>query len=719
MSPVPRILLPIQDSRRQKADQTIFPRTKGFHDHDVIPEPLALWRETARLPDGRHACGICYDGEATPNGARIVTPASCKRTVGILFFVCVFARASESNYDPAAAFAPWDMGQPVNTYRSSNGLPGPAYWQNRVDYAIHADLDETGPTLSAGEVVTYTNNSPDALDVLWFQLDQNVYRDDSRGSRANGHERGGTSTGFVIDAVETNDAPAIALHTIENDTRLRVDLPEPLLPHATTTLRVRYHFTIPGEWGGRMGWGMAKTGRIYDMAQWYPRLCVYDDIRGWDTLPYLAQEFYLEYGNFDYWITVPAGFLVAGSGELLNGDEVLTAHERQRLEQARHSDATIMIHEPVPADSNRTSVRKSTTWHFRMENTRDVAFSASPMFFWDAARINLPGGKSSLAMSFYPAESAGPGRWARSTEFIKAAVERFSQRWFPYPWPAAVNVAGPASGMEYPGLVFDGIKDAGKDLFWISVHEIGHSWFPMIVGFDERRDAWMDEGFNTFIDVYESDDFNKGEFAPKRDAEYAPGGGNPIDEIVPILEDAQAPALLSRADTVIEKYRHPVTYFKSALGLILLREEILGPERFDKAFRRFIAAWAFKHPKPADFFRAMESEGGEDLSWWWRGWYAHNWTLDLGVDRIARDDKSGATTITVGSHDRLVMPVVLRVEFADGSHRDYRLPVESWIRQTAATIAIDPGHKVVRATIDPDHRLPDRDRTNNSLDASQ
>ena len=213
--------------------------------------------------------------------------------------------------------------------------------------------------------------------------------------------------------------------------------------------------------------------------------------------------------------------------------------------------------------------------------------------------------------------------------------------------------------------------DAGRELFWITAHEIGHSWFPMIVGFDERRDAWMDEGFNTFIDVYESDAFNHGEYAPKRDAEYAPGGGNPVDEILPVLADPLAPPILSRADTVIEKYRHPVTYFKSALGLVLLREQILGPERFDPAFRRFIAAWAYKHPKPADFFRAMENDTGEDLSWWWRGWYFNNWTLDLAISKVAyvRGDSAKGALVTVEARDPLIMPVTLRVVYGDGTSR--------------------------------------------------
>jgi hypothetical protein len=270
--------------------------------------------------------------------------------------------------------------------------------------------------------------------------------------------------------------------------------------------------------------------------------------------------------------------------------------------------------------------------------------------------------------------------------------------------------------MEYPGIVFDDINSPPKQTFWVAALEIGHSWFPMIVGFNERRHAWMDEGFNTFIDVYESDDFSHGEYAPKRDSEYAPKGGNPVDEILPILADPEAPPILSRADTVVEKWRHPVTYFKSALGLILLREQILGPDRFDPAFRRFIAAWAFKHPSPADFFRFMDSESGEDLSWWWRGWYANNWQLDLAVTGIqpfpAKSGQQGSL-VRVESLEKLVMPVTMRLTFADGTSRDVRLPAETWIRQAAVDVPVPGASPVIRAELDPDHKIPDRDRSNN------
>ncbi len=632
--------------------------------------------------------------------------------------------AIDTAYDPHETFAPRPYDQPVNEYRSSNGLPGPAYWQNRADYQIHATLnpDTVAPTLTGSEIITYTNNSPDQLDILWLQLDQNLYKTDSRGAHAGEHFNAGEHTnGYVLDSVEVvSGKTSQKVETLVNDTRLRVTLPSLLKAKGgVVKLKVNWHFAIPGEWGGRMAWGKSRDGAIYDLAQWYPRMQVYDDIHGWDTLPYLAQEFYLEYGNFDYYVTVPSSMLVAGSGELVNAKEVLTPVEQARFAKAKASDKTVMIRSPAEINdpASRPKHDGPLTWHFHMNDSRDVAFSASSVFAWDAARINLPNGKSSMAMSFYPAESQGDAKWGRSTEYMKDAVENYSKRWYPYPWPAAINIAGPATGMEYPGIVFDGIDDAGKTLFWISAHEIGHGWFPMIVGFDERRNAWMDEGFNTFIDVYESADFNKGEYAPKRDSEYAPQGGNPVDDIQSLLDDPKAPPILTRADVITETYRHPLTYFKSALGLTLLREQILGPDRFDPAFRRFIAAWAFKHPKPDDFFRAMESEGGEDLSWWYRGWYDHNWSLDYAVESIAPvdGDATKGTQIVVGAHDKLIMPATLRVDFSDGSHRDVRLEADAWIRSATTPVFIEPGKTVTGATIDPDHAIPDKDRSNNGL----
>jgi hypothetical protein len=638
-----------------------------------------------------------------------------------------FAFAADSHYEPLQTFAPLTLPQPVNRYRSADGSPGPDYWQNRPDYEIHATLDTALKLLSATETIVYTNRSPGALSSLWLQIEQNTYRRDARSLAARGKPGTQFTDGMVFDevAVEREGRRSKADYAIA-DTRLQIRLTNPLAGSGgVIRIHIRYHYAIPGKFGGRTSWVKSRDGEIYDIAQWYPRMAVFDDLHGWDTLPYLAQEFYLEYGDFNYYVTVPAAMLVAGSGQLVNPQEVLTSVERERLAKAATSDVTVAIRTvgEVSAHAARSVAPRAkagtgtATWHFQMKNSRDVSFSASNAFIWDAARMRLPGNGSPLAMSFYPLESAGEEAWGRSTEYLKHAVEEFSQRWYPYPYPAAINVAGGSSGMEYPGILFDGIEDKGKALFWITAHEIGHTWFPMIVGFNERRDAWMDEGFNTFIDVYESDVFANGTFGPKRDSEYAPGGGNPVEEIIPILTDPKAPVILSRADTVREEYRHPITYFKSALGLILLREQILGPERFDFAFRRFIRDWAYRHPSPSDFFRAMESEGGEDLSWFWRGWYLNNWTLDLAVTGVAYVDQDPAkgALITLENRDQLVMPATVLVEFKDGSQRRIRLPVETWIRNTSTTLGLDSTVPVAAVTIDPDHVIPDKDRSNNVL----
>ena len=620
----------------------------------------------------------------------------------------------------AAIFAPFVQEYPASAFRSASGTPGPLYWQNRADYRIEARIDTHDKVLSGEEVITYTNNSPDALDALWVQLDQNIYRADSRASLMRPAPASHHTAGDIIDQIRVSMAGrADAVTMLVSDTRMRIALARPLAPKGgRLQLHVRWHYAIPGPWGGRTAVSPSRNGDIYEIAQWYPRMAVYDDLRGWDTEPYLGAEFYLEYGDFDYSVTVPSDFIVAGSGTLQNPAEVLSATERRRLARAAASDSTVMIRTPAEVDAAAKAGaahpgRDTRTWHFAMRNTRDAAFAASAAFAWDAARLRLPPvhGIQRLAMSVYPVEAAQDGRWQRSTEYVKNAIEYFSKRWFPYPWPDAINVAGHGANMEYPGIVFDGIKDSGKRLFWITTHEIGHGWFPMLVGSNERRTAFMDEGFNTFIDTYASDDFNHGEFAPKRDSEYAPGGGNPVDEIVPLLRNPEAPTILEEADLAGFPMAHTVSYFKAALGLRLLREQILGPVRFDAAFRRYIALWAYKHPSPSDFFRLMDSEGGEDLSWFWRGWFAHNWPMDLGVKAI--DAKAGTVTLTCTGG--LVMPAALAIGYADGTTRRERIPVELWMKGTQATVDAAGPAAIRSATIDPDHALPDTDRANNSL----
>lgn len=669
----------------------------------------------------------------------------------------VFAQApapSVSTYDPRVTFAPLVLPDPATPYRSANGAPGPSYWQNAADYVMRAAIDPVAKVLTNDEVITYTNNSPDSLDSLWIHLEQNSYRRDARGSnlgnagsarppragQANPPRpvRGDNYTeGLVLESVEVGPVAGPARWSkadyIVDDTRMQIRLVTPLKPHGTQLrIHIKYHYAIPGIWGGRTSWGTAEHGEIYDIAQWYPRMCVYDDLRGWDTLPYIGSEFYLEYGHFDYYVTVPWNFILAGSGELMNPDEVLTKTQIARLEQARHSDKTVYILKPEETTdpASRPVHSGSLTWHFRMDHTRDVVFTASPTFVWDAARINLPAkteagddppqslppGKVPLAMSVYPVESVGQEGWSRSTEYVKDAVEEFSRRWYPYPWPAAINVAGFSTGMEYPGIVFDGIHDQTKTLFWITAHEIGHDWFPMIVGSNERRWAFMDEGFNTFIDTFESDDFEHGVYGPKRDGEYS-AGGEPPDTILKVLDNPGAPDILTRADAFPGALGHPVQYFKGAYGNVLLRDQILGSNRFDYAFRLYIRRWAYKHPSPSDFFRTIENEGGEDLGYFWRGWYMHNWTLDLAVEsaKYVNDNPKDGVSVVVSNLRPLVLPATLQVSYADGTTARIRIPAEAWLSKGTATFVFKEGKPVESVTVDPDHVLPDDNRENNVL----
>jgi hypothetical protein len=650
------------------------------------------------------------------------TALSCL-VVSLLSLAAASAYAAEpagtSRFDPRQTFAPFAYPQAPNAFRTASGKPGPLFWQNRADYRIKATLDPATRKLSGSEVITYTNHSPDTLDVLWLQVEQNRYRKDARGAFTSKFPTEFTD-GEQIASVEVEDAQGHKQPAkwVIADTRMQIRLPESLKGNGgQIRVHIAWSFTVPGEFGGRMDVNATKNGEIFEMAQWYPRLCVYDDLRGWDTAPYLNSEFYLEYGDFDYAVTVPWNMIVAGSGELLNPQDVLTKTEQQRLEQARHSDKTVMIRtaDEINQPSSRPKQSGTLTWHFSMKNSRDVAFGASKAFIWDAARMNLPGGKTGLAMSVYPVESAGNGAWGRATEYLKSSTEYFSKQWFPYPWPVAINEAGTAGGMEYPGITFDSKRAKGGGLQGLIAHEIGHSWFPMIVGSNERRDAWMDEGFNTFVDVYEADNFNHGEYAPKRDSEYAPHKGIPADEMARVMADQDAPPLLSGADMVPEKYRHPITYFKGAFGMVLLREEIIGPERFDDAFRKYIATWAYHHPSPSDFFRFMESETGEDLGWFWRGWYEQNWQLDLAVQNVAPidGDWSHGTAVTVANLDQLVLPSTLRVVYADGSKQDVRVPAETWQQHRNYVMRVSGTKAVTSATIDPDHKLPDLHRDNN------
>ncbi|GEP97168.1 peptidase M1 [Chitinophaga cymbidii] len=626
------------------------------------------------------------------------------------------AQQSASNFNAYKAFEPLFYESEGDDIRTASGRPGDKYWQNAADYRINVTFDDVKESISGSVVITYRNNSPETLPFLWLQLDQNIYKPESRGAAvtpvsggrwANRNFNGGYTIGKV--AVITGGKEQKADYEVV-DTRMRVDLPTALKAKGgLVQLKVNFSFNIPEYGTDRMGILKTKNGKIYEIAQWYPRMCVFDNVLGWNTLPYLGQgEFYLEYGDIEYTINAPSSHIVVGSGELLNPGEVLTAKQLQRYKQAQQSDKTVMLRAPEEVTDPATRPKKDRlVWKFKCENTRDVAWASSPAFIWDAARINLPGGKKALAMSVYPEESAGDSAWRRSTEFVKGCIEHYAEKWYPYTYPVAVNVAGIVGGMEYPGIVFCSARAQKNGLWGVTNHEFGHNWFPMIVGSNERSHAWMDEGFNTFINGLADKAFNNGEFARgKRDRH----------QMSRTMFFDSASAVYHRADVVRGASLGVLAYYKPAMGLDLLREEVLGEERFDKAFKYYIDNWAFKHPTQWDFFRAMENSSGESLDWFWRGWILNNWKVDMAVKGVSYQNDTTAI-ITIECLEQLPMPVTVEIKEAGGATSKVKLPVEIWQNGGEKAFRHTVGGKIESVTVDPDRVLPDVNSTNNTWKA--
>lgn len=624
----------------------------------------------------------------------------------------VSAQQSASKFSAYEAFEPLFYSSDGDDIRTASGRPGSKYWQNAADYKINVQFDDEQNSITGSVVITYKNNSPETLPFLWLQLDQNIYKADSRGAAVTPVSGGRWANrnfngGYTIEAVTL--IAAGKERKVEHevvDTRMRVDLPAALKAHGgVVQLKVNFSFNIPQYGTDRMGILQTKNGNVYEIAQWYPRMCVFDNALGWNTLPYLGQgEFYLEYGDIEYTINAPADHIIVGSGALLNPTEVLTPTQVQRYRQAQQSDKTVMLRSPEEVTDPATRPKKERlTWKFKCENTRDVAWASSAAFIWDAARINLPGGKKALAMSAYPEESAGDSAWRRSTQFVKGCIEHYSDKWYPYTYPVAVNVAGVVGGMEYPGIVFCSARSQKRGLWGVTNHEFGHNWFPMIVGSNERSSAWMDEGFNTFINGLADKAFNNGEFARgKIDRHQASR----------MMFYDSASAIFHRADVIRGASLGTLAYYKPAQGLDLLREEVLGEERFDKAFRYYIDNWAFKHPTQWDFFRAIENSSGESLDWFWRGWILNNWKVDMAVTDVKYQNDTTAI-ITIECLEQLPMPVTVEIKEAGASPQRVKLPVEIWQNGAVKAFRHVIAGKIESVTIDPDRALPDVNSANN------
>ena len=642
-------------------------------------------------------------------------------SVSYLLFLSlsVFAQdedKSGSKYDPHALFSPFFYPVGGTISRAATGEPNIGYWQNKADYEIAATLNDVTNEISGSVTITYKNNSPHILPYLWLQLDQNLFNKESRGqarmpvdSRSRyGDSKSTFSGGFKIRSVQIAGEKSAADYLV-NDTRMQIKLSQAVKPGGDVVkITIAYSFTLPEYGADRCGILKTKNGNIFTVAQWYPRMCVFDDVQGWNTLPYLGpSEFYLEYGNFDVSITAPASHIVVCSGELQNESDVLTSTQISRLAEARKSDKTVMIRtEKEVLDPSSRPAGANLTWHYKISNARDVSWASSKSFIWDAAKMNLPSGKASLAMSVYPVESNGVKGWSRATEYTKGSIENYSKRWYEFPYPVATNVASNVGGMEYPGIVFCGYKAETAGLFGVTDHEFGHTWFPMIVGSNERKYGWMDEGFNTFINSIASDDFNNGEY--KSDPQK-------MDQVASYMFGANTEPILTTPDAMKEANIGIALYFKPGYGLELLRDQILGHERFDYAFRTYIKNWAFKHPTPWDFFRTMENASGEDLAWFWRGWFLENYKLDQAILSVKYENSIPAqgATVTIANLDQMAMPVIMTYETKSGKKGEIKLPAEVWNNTTTWKIKLPVTEELIKVEIDPDKIFPDMNFENN------
>ncbi len=646
-----------------------------------------------------------------------------------------------TNYDYHETFGPPFYSKNGNEYRAADGAPGPKYFSNRADYKLTAHLNDQTNEIVGTEVLTYTNNSPQKLGFIWMQLDQNLFKQDSRGSAivpwvsnprdpnappqqvSRNWGRGQVfDAGDKIKSVKLIDAKggSTELKYVISDTRMQIQLPNDIAANGgQVKIKIEWSFISPDYGSDRMGVleekdakgnDQTKNGKIFTVAQWYPRMCVYDDVTGWNTQPYTGPgEFYLDYGDFDLSITAPAKDIVVASGELLNPQEVYTPVQQKRWAEAANSEKTVVIRtaQEVTDPSSRPAGKKELTWHFKIKNARDASWGASSAFIIDAAKMDLPSGRKAMAISAYPVESDGNDAWGRSTEYIKKSIEFNSKQWFEFPYPNATAVAGIVGGMEYPGIVFCGYRSKGRNLWGVNDHEFGHTWFPMIVGSNERLYGWMDEGFNTFINTLSTYDFNNGEYR-----------GKPADmhRAAPVFTHVGLEPMLSQPANLKERNTGTLLYSKPGAGLTMLREQILGPERFDFAFRTYIKRWAYKHPTPDDFFRTMENAGGESLQWFWRGWFLNNWQLDVAVTDVKLvkvNDTAKFSLITIANLQKMVMPVIVEIKTVSGKTDRIKLPVEIWERNSTWTFKYDSPEEIQSVTYDPDKVFPDINPDNN------
>ena len=535
-----------------------------------------------------------------------------------------------------------------NVYRTASGAPGHLYWQNEADYEMQIELDDATQRLHGTETITYHNNSPDELTYLWVQLDQNVRAKESDTRKIAGRRVSGQMSfaqlrrllndfdgGFKIEWVrDRRDNPLP--HTI-NKTMMRVDIPEPLRPGKSYTFKIKWWYNINDRMkiGGRSGYEYFEEddNYLYAIAQFFPRMAVYNEVEGWQHKQFLGRgEFTLPFGDYKFSITVPSDHIVAATGVLQNPKEVLTAEQQARFDRSRTADDPVMIvteEEAIEAEKGRATEKK--TWVFHGDNVRDFAFASSRKFIWDAMGVQS-GPQKVMAMSYYPKE--GNPLWERySTKVVAHTLDIYSKYTFSYPYPTAISVHTNRIGMEYPMICFNGGRP-DKDgtysertkygMISVIIHEVGHNYFPMIVNSDERQWTWMDEGLNTFLQYLAEQEW---------DTEY-PSRRGPAHRIVDYMKSDQTriSPIMTNSESVFQLGAN--AYAKTATGLNILRETIMGRELFDHAFRSYSQRWMFKHPSPEDFFRSLEDASAVDLDWFWRGWFYGTDHVDIGLGEV-------------------------------------------------------------------------------------
>ena len=533
-----------------------------------------------------------------------------------------------------------------NTYRTASGAPGQSYWQQRADYSISVRLDDEKQAMTGEETITYHNRSPHTLTYLWLQLDQNLFSKESDSYKIetfaweerissrpfNIIDRMEFDGGYKIDAVTRMDGKALS-HTIVK-TMMRIDLPQPLKPGQQYAFNVRWHNNINdvSRNGGRSGYEFfpGDGNYLYEIAQFFPRMAVYDDVNGWQHKQFLGQgEFALPFGSYQVSIDVPADHIVAATGTLQNEGEVLSAQQRGRLQNARKAGSPVLIvNEPEARNSEKTKSSARKKWKFAATNVRDFAFASSRKFIWDAMNVTVEG-KNVLAASFYPKE--GNPLWGKySTEVVAHTLKTYSKFSVGYPYPTAISVHGPVFGMEYPMICFNGGRPDADGTYGerikfamisVIIHEVGHNFFPMIINSDERQWTWLDEGLNTFLQYLTEQEW-------QRNYPSSRGEAASIVDYMKSEKSTLTPIMVN-SESILQFGNN--AYGKPACGLNILRETVMGRQLFDYAFKTYAQRWAFKHPQPADFFRTMEDASGIDLDWFWRGWFYTTNPVDIAI----------------------------------------------------------------------------------------